>query len=51
MNDYNKAQVDYRDGCKARIKRQMEISKKFIRHHYFFFFHFDSFMHFIVIFF
>ena len=27
MNDYNKAQIDYRDGCKARIKRQMEISK------------------------
>ncbi len=28
MNAYNKAQIDYRDGCKARIKRQMEISKK-----------------------
>ena len=27
MNEYNKAQIDYRDGCKARIKRQMEISK------------------------
>jgi len=27
MNDYNAAQVQYRDGCKARIKRQMEISK------------------------
>jgi len=26
MNDYNKAQIDYRDGCKARIKRQMEIT-------------------------
>ena len=27
MNLYNKAQLDYRDGCKARIRRQMEISK------------------------
>ena len=27
MNDYNKAQMDYRDGCKKRMKRQMEISK------------------------
>lgn len=27
MNDYNSAQVQYRDGCVARIKRQMEISK------------------------
>ena len=27
MSEYNKAQIDYRDGCKARIKRQMEISK------------------------
>jgi len=27
MNLYNKAQLDYREGCKARIKRQMEISK------------------------
>lgn len=26
MNDYNKAQIDYRDGCKSRIKRQMEIT-------------------------
>lgn len=29
MNNYNKAQIDYREGCKARIKRQMEISKPF----------------------
>ena len=28
MNLYNKAQLDYREGCKARIKRQMEISKR-----------------------
>ena len=28
MNEYNKAQIDYRDGCKSRIKRQMEISKR-----------------------
>ncbi|XP_064620410.1 syntaxin isoform X5 [Lineus longissimus] len=28
MNDYNKAQIDYRDGCKSRIKRQMEITGK-----------------------
>lgn len=27
MNDYQKAQVDYRDRCKARIKRQLNISK------------------------
>ena len=27
MNEYNKAQIDYREGCKSRIKRQMEISK------------------------
>uniref|UniRef100_A0A1I8GNI9 t-SNARE coiled-coil homology domain-containing protein n=1 Tax=Macrostomum lignano TaxID=282301 RepID=A0A1I8GNI9_9PLAT len=25
MSDYNKAQIDYRDACKGRIKRQMEI--------------------------
>lgn len=35
MNDYNKAQIDYRDGCKKRIKRQMEISKMpSITHHH-----------------
>ena len=27
MNDYNRAQVDYRDRCKERIKRQMEICR------------------------
>ena len=27
MNSYNKAQLDYREGCKIRIKRQMAISK------------------------
>lgn len=27
MNDYQKAQVEYRDRCKARIKRQLNISK------------------------
>uniref|UniRef100_A0A1I8IG99 t-SNARE coiled-coil homology domain-containing protein n=1 Tax=Macrostomum lignano TaxID=282301 RepID=A0A1I8IG99_9PLAT len=26
MSDYNKAQIDYRDACKGRIKRQMEIA-------------------------
>ncbi|CAI9740853.1 syntaxin isoform X1 [Octopus vulgaris] len=26
MNDYNTTQIDYRDRCKARIKRQMEIT-------------------------
>jgi syntaxin 1A len=25
MNQYNTAQVDYRDGCKKRLQRQMEI--------------------------
>jgi len=28
MNTYNEAQIGYRDRCKARIQRQMEISKK-----------------------
>ncbi|XP_052246148.1 syntaxin-like isoform X2 [Dreissena polymorpha] len=28
MNTYNTAQVDYRDRCKARIQRQMEITGK-----------------------
>jgi t-SNARE complex subunit (syntaxin) len=27
MNDYNNAQIDYRERCKARIQRQLEISK------------------------
>lgn len=27
MNDYQKAQIDYRDRCKGRIKRQLEISQ------------------------
>lgn len=27
MNLYNTAQVDYRDGCKKRLQRQMEISE------------------------
>lgn len=26
MNDYNKMQNDYRERCKARIQRQLEIS-------------------------
>jgi hypothetical protein len=30
MNDYNNAQIDYRERCKARIQRQLEISKSFI---------------------
>lgn len=28
MNDYNNAQIDYRERCKARIQRQLEISNK-----------------------
>jgi len=31
MNLYNTAQVDYRDGCKKRLQRQMEISELKIR--------------------
>lgn len=27
MTDYNKAQVAFRDACKNRIKRQMEIGE------------------------
>lgn len=27
MNEYNNAQIDYRERCKARIQRQLEISK------------------------
>ena len=27
MNDYNACQIDYRERCKGRIKRQLEISK------------------------
>ena len=27
MSDYNKTQIDYRERCKARIQRQLEISK------------------------
>ena len=27
MTDYNKTQTDYRERCKGRIKRQLEISK------------------------
>lgn len=27
MNDYNNAQIEYRERCKARIQRQLEISK------------------------
>lgn len=26
MKDYNKMQIDYRERCKARIQRQLEIS-------------------------
>jgi syntaxin 1A len=28
MNDYNNAQIDYRERCKARIQRQLEITGK-----------------------
>jgi len=28
MNQYNTAQVDYREGCKKRLQRQMEISTR-----------------------
>ena len=28
MNEYNNAQIDYRDRCKARIQRQLEITGK-----------------------
>jgi hypothetical protein len=31
MNEYNNAQIDYRERCKARIQRQLEISKLFSR--------------------
>jgi syntaxin 1A len=27
MTDYNKTQTDYRERCKARIQRQLEISQ------------------------
>ena len=30
MTDYNKTQTDYRERCKARIQRQLEISEFFI---------------------
>lgn len=30
MTDYNQTQVDYRERCKARIQRQLEIGKIFI---------------------
>ena len=26
MNDYNSCQIDYRERCKGRIQRQLEIS-------------------------
>lgn len=29
MTDYNKTQTDYRERCKARIQRQLEISMPF----------------------
>ena len=29
MNDYNACQIDYRERCKGRIQRQLEISKIF----------------------
>lgn len=32
MSFYNKAQLEYRERCKARIKRQMEISKLLCSH-------------------
>lgn len=28
MTDYNQTQVDYRERCKARIQRQLEIAGK-----------------------
>ena len=31
MTDYNKTQIDYRERCKARIQRQLEISESFLR--------------------
>ena len=27
MNDYNSCQIDYRERCKGRIQRQLEISE------------------------
>ena len=27
LNDYNSCQIDYRERCKGRIQRQLEISK------------------------
>jgi len=27
MNDYNSCQIDYRERCKGRIQRQLEISR------------------------
>ena len=30
MNDYNACQIDYRERCKGRIQRQLEISKTFV---------------------
>jgi len=30
MNEYNNAQIDYRERCKARIQRQLEISKLYV---------------------
>lgn len=34
MTEYNRTQTDYRERCKGRIQRQLEISKFFV---YFFF--------------
>lgn len=31
MTDYNKTQTEYRERCKARIQRQLEISKKLLK--------------------
>lgn len=30
MTEYNRTQTDYRERCKGRIQRQLEISKNFI---------------------
>lgn len=30
MTEYNRTQTDYRERCKGRIQRQLEISKKMV---------------------
>lgn len=36
MTEYNRTQTDYRERCKARIQRQLEISKSRLAASYFF---------------